>query len=1131
MVDSETDNNGIDRAWLLKELTDWYRSGEKRASLIGPPGVGKSWVVQKLAASIPDTLLIDFAEHRERESWPRALSAEELSGRMPKFLILDSLESAAPAIWRTRHLDTLFADVPILFVHRPGVHAEGLQSPKLHVFTLAPGVVEQDDDLQQYLTLQQIEHCQGQITTFAEAEYFRNDHPHPPSRVESYYLSLWREVTRPHSGSLRVLMEQLALLLADVPEPLPWSTITDFTGVPTVQVMEAVDHLSPILWGDPRGICIFSPGMASFLTRHFKRDMGPVHGRIVSFFRETYPSWHEMHDQYGWRYLVLHCDRLARASRRQDYSVLHWLNEGSFSQLKLERTGMLPSVLKDLRLSLLASLETRDLPRIVSFGIRIAKLRKQESVKTVHRLADSGQLTLARENAHLISGEGQKFLVWVLFATQTLENDDLSSTLVLLREALAFPTVDLSQIEVELAASLLGVMFCHPELDADTKTTILGLLRMHDDPAKRCLALKTAARVPLLEKAFRLNLLNESLDSARDIPAKEASIRAESELETRISRLTPSDSTKKKAYPVRLLEAKKLDKAWSKLLGEVRKEKTPVATAAAALVPIEDSKFVSQAFHDLADTIKSAEGTETQQHSLAGILQSLEDSQLKEVPIPLVDAVSESILELESPEDRAHYLARFAVMLSFKGRPIEAQQRISLAAANAFGVGETLGRATSLLRVAQNVALTGAIGRARDLTYHALELWSKVEKLDQESQQLVKLLSSESAGHQTAEEILRLGQSLQFDDTPLELEAKGRAMVTLAAGLSRLGANEQAKIYRKNAADAVRGIAEPALRIHLLCDLAAAFQSSGDKKSGRKLIKEARQLFDEMNVARNLTSMTALLRAYMVFENKTQIRKMFDHCHEFLASPSGESWLASPAFLEFVHQSQVLDQVKKLTPYLEDARKNVDLSDLQRLGILRCELQLGNLDAAETHLRYIHDLSSLCQGGIDLSLACLNQNPDQALSFLGCLPLESARSEGIRRLALLNGSEIRPSEQLRVNHVLCQLTLMAIDHPDAMDSVLTRWIQSSVNRDEILAIADKMGWSTGAGELFSEALKTVQNSPTRLKEETRLAEELREAEEAREAEQESEAEAESAEPQDDGFQVVSLTKSSLPKSE
>lgn len=1128
MVESETDNNGIDRAWLLEGLFDWFQSGHKRASLVGPPGIGKSWVANKLASSIADTLIIDFSEHRERENWPRALSPEELGGRIPKLLILDSVECATPALWRTRHLDTVFAEVPILFIHRPGVHAEGLYSAKLRLFMLSPGISEQDEDLENYLQQQGLEQYSGQVRTFGEAEYLLDDPQTSASRLECYYLSLWREVTRPHSGSLRVLVEQLALLLADVPEPISLATITDFTGVPTVQVREAIDHLSPILWGDQRGLSIYSPGMGNFLTRQFARDMGPVHGRIVSFFRETYPSWHEMHDHYGWRYLVLHCDRLARASRRQDYSVLHWLNEGSFSQLKLERTGMLPSVLKDLRLSLIASLETRDLPRIVSFGLRIAKLRKQESVKTVHRLADSGQLALARDNAYLISGEGQKFLVWVLFATQTLENDDFNSTLILLREALGFPTMDLSEIEVELAASLLGVMIGHQALNEETKETILALLRMHDDPAKSSLAMKTAARVQILDDNFRTSLLKESLDAAKEISGKKASLKAVAELETRISRLSPSEETEKRAYPTRLLEAKNLEKEWAKLFAEVGKKKTPIATAAASLVPVADLKIAAKAFHELAELIKTSDTSESKQHSLAGLLQSLEDSQLKDIPVSLIDAVSEAILELETSEDRARYLSRFAVMLSFKGRPLEAQQRISLAAANAFGVAETRLRAVALFQVAQNVALTGAVGRARDLSYHALELWSKVEKLDLESQQLVKLLSNQSAGHQTADEILRLGQNLQFDDTPVELEAKGRAMVTLAAGLSRLGAREQAKVYRKNAADAVRSIADPALRIHLLCDLATAFQGSGDKKSGRKLVKEARELFEELNVAKNLTSMTALLRAYLVFENKTQIRKMFEACHEFLSSSSGKTWLASPAFLEFVHQSQLLDQVDKLAPYLESARSNLKLTDQQRLGMLRCELQLGNLEAAETHLRYIDDLSSLCQGGIDLSLACLAQNPDQALSFLGCLPLESARTEGIRRLAMLNGSEIRPSEHLRVNHVLCQLTLMAVDHPDAMDSVLTRWIQTSLNRDEILAIADKMGWSTGAGELFNEALKTVQNSPTRIKEESRLAEELKAAEEAKESEASPKPEADEK-PDDDGFQVVSLTQSSQTK--
>ena len=111
--------------------------------------------------------------------------------------------------------------------------------------------------------------------------------------------------------------------------------------------------------------------------------------------------------------------------------------------------------------------------------------------------------------------------------------------------------------------------------------------------------------------------------------------------------------------------------------------------------------------------------------------------------------------------------------------------------------------------------------------------------------------------------------------------------------------------------------------------------------------------------------------------------------------------------------------------------------------------------------------------------------------------------EGIRRLALLNSSEIRPTEQGRVHEVLCQLTLLAAEHPEAMDSVLSRWIQRCPNRETILSIADKMNWSTDAGSMFRQAMES-RPQPSALEEEP---------------------EDEGGETDgDDGFQAVCLTK-------
>ncbi len=1110
----------VGRNWLISELQEWLKNGGRRATLVGPPGIGKSCVAQAFRDATPDSVYVNFQTTKE----PLDSVEEQIQGGKPKkLLILDSVEAAPASVWQNQGLDRDFPDIPKLYIFRPGVHYEGLQQPGTQLFALDPYSPQHEEDLNKHLSEHGIETMIGMISTFQEAQFLIENPKQGSNQLESYYLALWRAVTRAHKGSTRVLMEQIALLLADAPEGLPFEAISDFTGIPLVSVRESVDFLAPILTMVPSGVTLFSPGLAHFLTGHFSRDLGPVHGRVVSFFRETYPSWHEMHDPYGWRYLVLHCDRLARASRRQDFSVLHWLNEGSFSHLKLERTGMLPSVLKDLRLSLLASLETEDLPRIISFGCRVARLRKHDSIKTVHRLADAGSLPLARENAFLVSGEENKFLTWLLFATQTLEGRDLSSTTALLSESLHFLGGHPKESETRLGAHIMGTMLSYSGLPETTTEVLLRALAMGGMPEAAALALKTAAHNHLLTPIQRTSLLESAVKYIAQIPDEDQKEAYGREVAARLARLSDQPAESGVAYPARLEQAKNRDKEFKAILEEVRKGTTLVATAAASIVPIDDEPWSREAFEKLINIVDVQKDAETLKHGLSGLLQSLEDSVVKELDHGILDALSVAILSLEQPEDRSRYLARFAVLLTVKGRPLEAQQRISLSAANAFSVADTAGRSEALFHLAGLVATTGALGRARDLAFHALELSSRVDDLDRESRQLVRLLSTSAAKNNSAEEIVRLGDSLRFDNSPMELEAKGRALVALAAGLTRLGADDQAKAYREKAIETTRSIANLELKIHLLCDLSAALYQSGEKRQARRLSKEARGLYEENQLERELLSATGLLRISMILENRSQTKKFVDYCLIYLKSNDLKTWLSSPALLDLMGLCRHLGRTEELLRHLNDARQTEDLNDDQMLGLLRCELELGEFQRAEVLLDRLVGVEERCRGGIDLSLAFLPIDAERSLYHLANVPLESRRCEGIRRLALLNGSEIRPTEQARVRHVLNNLTLMAIDHPDAMDSVLSRWIQGCPDRDTILAIADKMEWSVGAGNLFREAHQSHSESSESL--DNVGSNGMKASSNVEDpAPTEPPVKESPASPPDDGFKVVSLTK-------
>ncbi len=1103
------------REWLLDELQSWFESAPRdgQAVLLGPPGIGKTTVARAFGESVPGSVYLDFSTLTEHEEWPAALTGEFQGIDPPSLLVLDSVERANSFIWRTRRLRAEFPSTPILFVFRPGVQYEGLQQPGTAQFFLTPDRTEHQQEIAAYLLEHGLEAYTGTLTTHTEANFLLGDLNQGLYQLEAYHLALWRETTRPLNGAVRVLVEQVALLLADTPEGLSIETITDFTGIPAVQIREAVDHLTPLLAMDRSGLRLYSKGFASYLTYHFSRDLGPVHGRIVTFFRETYPSWQEMHDAYGWRYLVLHCDRLARASRRQDFSILHWLNEGSFSMLKLERTGMLPSVLKDLRLSLIASIETRDFPRIVSFGHRIAKLRKQESVRTVHRLADGGELPLARENAFLVSGEGHRFLIWLLFVSQAIELDSLETAKVLLAEASSFPTLDLGPSEVELAGSLMATIMAHPNCNDEHRSQLTSLLEM-TDPVQACLALISAGRYHELPKPLRRRLFERGLELSERIPFEEQRKQRTAELKARLARLDQKTSPEFQPYPDRLEIASDPQREWARLQKEVRSGILPIATAAASLIPFSDQAWGVEGYLELCEMLDSTD-PEQLQHALSGLIQSLEDSRVKELDERLQDALQVAILTLDRPKARSRFLARSAVMLHRKGRPLEAQQKISLAAANAFGVVDKAERAEALMLLAQQVAAMGTLARARDLSFHALELAAKIEDLDRECRQLVLLLHSSTAQQESAEEIVRMADTLKFGDSPLEHEGRGRALVTLAAGLARLGAEEQAQTYRDKAIVTTHELEDSELKVHLLSELAAAFYRSDDKRRARKLFREAKALYEKDGFLKGLMSTTAMLRVSVVLENQAQVKRFYEACKELLIDPGLRTWLTSSNLLDLLDLSGQLGRRGELEEALTALEDTEDLTDRERLGLLRCKLHLEQFAEAEEWLMRIHDLKLRCQAHVDIALALLPVQASRSLEHLSAIPLESVRTEGIQRLALLNGTEIRPTEQHRVREVLNYLTLMAMDHPGAMDAVLGRWLQICPDRETLLAVAEKMGWPvTPPQHDFREFLQT-QSSEQSPAGEVSGAAPVSPAEDGR-------TEGEPTEP-DDGFQAIQLT--------
>jgi hypothetical protein len=1113
------------RGWLL-ELLDAQTVGDSGIwILVGQAGLGKSAWLRHLASQDENWPLVEIRPgletHTPRGFWEALRSALGVgagSGGTLAQMVRDTLPRLAPGAGRRRlvlvdgldrapqlldsaglpGLDRLPRGVWVVATSRPGPHLGGLVGEGSRSFELEAQDPRNLEDLRLYL-----EGLLGPRAALVEAvvsesggnfaiarhlarallsgELTPETLEGQPGSLEAALAALWDECLARVPQEQREDLGRLACLLCEAGEPLADSSLADFLGLSALRTRELLARLAPLLVRRDGGWALFHPRMARFLTRLLGRDLAAVHRQVITFFRETYPSWEEMDDRYGWLYLGHHCDRLARTARRRDFSILHWLGEGPFVRAKLARTRSLAAVLDDLVRCLRAAAEEGDFPRIVGYTLRIPRLRASEAATGLHQLADLGELSLARQRARLLRREGSRFLGLLLLAWQALEEGPPGLAGELLDEALALPR----PLVDEDASTLFLVMLAG--LAALDRDKALALLEKSEDPGLGAAQALRLGRWPWVETSLRLATLEKGAELAARMPEGAERSGALRSLAGELSalgqgrkarRMAPDGPPPGRPPDLEALEellrgledAPRPEEAFKQILqaaAAVRLEArrtSALASVAAALSRLAGRPWLAQAFEQLLQAvvqIRSADERLAAVVSVAQALAGLGRQEWSPQVLARLYAVAETLEDLPL---RCRALAEIALALARLREPRASRERFSEAAAGAFKIESLETRARVLFYIAGCVALAEDRPRARDLAFCALEAREAPapQRIDAETRAALVLAVTANVPKERSLELFQHAAQ-QAREMP-DLRLRANMLAALAHGLARLGEQDWARRLMDQALGAARAMEPGAPQAVTLAALAGQEATWGDVARAERVAREA--LGACQAAARSSDRAEARLataEALQVLGDEEGARSCLAAALDDMESMSAAEVATSTALARAARLNVRGGEAERLTRLLEGLRPRVlQLHHRDReeglLSLMRAHLALGQIPAARELLELARGSVARSWGMGYLARALVRQAPDEALAWLRRIPLLEERMRVVRECALEVMHDTLPSHRPQVLSTLAELTLLAVEDEETADFLASRWVTLTQDRRVIVEILRKIGW-------------------------------------------------------------------------
>ncbi|MCR5661403.1 MAG: ATP-binding protein [bacterium] len=1159
--DSRTEKFLAERVWLKERVLEAVKAGAPMVALVSEPGMGKTLFLKSLLADYPGSVYVQIRRPlgtNTPEGFWRAVDAQLPPEKIDKsnlsvlsesaakrlfskdnarLLIIDSLERAPELLDSSGFagLDNI-AGFTVVIGCRPGAHLDALSAGGAEFIRLDPTDARNIEDISSWINKSvaggDSEICQAildnsggnflvashLVKAVNSGAYAVHDLAQTPESLDEALAAMWDEILDNAPAEINDDIVRIACIFSECGEPLPAVSIADFLGYSSGRVRRALAWLRPILTRE-QGTHLykfFNSRMANLVSRRFRRDLVQMHERIITFFREAYPSWEEMDDPYGWFYLGHHCDRLSRTSRRRDFSTLHWLGEGPYIKAKLAHTQSLSAVLQDLQRCLRAALEERNLPRIVGYGLRIPRLRAKEAANGLHDLADLGKFDLAIDRAKLLKAESSRFKAMLLLAWQALEEgreDEANTALRLASETvlvdfveedrllLAYILADLllkmpanvvlaafqnCRFPQKTASVLLRVSFLE-KLPFDTRINVvkfaLKTVRAIEDEEERKLwterfnkelaKLKDSRNVEPAEiNAALVGEVNAvNCDFGSNEAMKNALANFAAALENNNAAASEEDASKaEEASEDKAGAVLEPQEAFHKALeavGAFRWEPRKAGAIAALtreLVKARGEVWSSSAFIELISLIMTIRQPEERQRAAVSVIRII-TGQPREIGWRDIFVRLGAVIEsLESPALRVRAwawlsLARFEAR-DFKG----AQDVLNHSAALAFHISDTEDLTRTLAILSSCAAAIGNSSKARDLAYHSLQTAEAPapNRVDVETRAAMVVGVSANVSEERSREYLEF--SIEAARKIPDMRVRASLMAALAGGLSKLGEEEWARKVQDQAIGVARAMEPGAVQSKTLASLAIQEYSWGDVPRADKVIREAEQIarMEPDNVLRRealLTIATSKRFGGDEIGARAIIREIMAELEKVPFSElSGATDLYQLAGLVNEPKS-----CASLVNLLKHARKGVKglspkMRDEAYLLFSQSWLMMGMEDQARADLAAIENIEDKVKGRIFLAKRLIKSSPDESLDLLSRVPIFEERMRGVRECVvelLRDSGKIRRSE---IMDTLARLTLIAVEDEVTADVLVSRWVNIISDRKAVLDCLGKLGY-------------------------------------------------------------------------
>ena len=1146
---------------LYQRVGELIGNGVSLIALIAEPGMGKSAFLRDIQKKHPGSPLVvvrrPLGTHKPEGFWAAMLSQLGIKDKRVPATVQEMAELAADTLRKNKNkpllvlvdcmeegealmdsrgaagLDFSIDQVVTIVATRPGAEAEALVASGAAQVRLDSHSEENYEELSAWLTDylgDDRSEVVEDIVAKSEGNFFvasclaravknntlaAHDLDVSPQQLRDVYSSMLDSVVMDSPVDEQDDVVSVLCMLAEAGEPLPAVSLADFLGLTASKVRRILLRIAPVIRCVEQRYSLFNKRFSEMVTKHYSRDLVKIHQQVITYFRVTFPTWEEMDDLYGWFYLGHHCDRLARVSRRCDFSALHMLGEGSYVTAKLNYTKSIAAVLQDLKRCLRAAIEEKNLPRIVGYGLRIPRLRALQAANGLHDLADMGLYDLAMERARLLRSESSRLKAYLLLAWQA-DSEGLSDIAKqILAEARELVLPDIAAEDLMLTAFLLAdllkniavsevlpVLFnCTSREMVESVVLRIGVARTLDagkrqEVLRRGMEYAGSFKEEGFDERWRQRL-QELIDKISDDDTanttfygseflkeinnvsceygdNDAITEALAKLEESCRPQEHSDGEEVSEEEMQKREETRLNKILEnyrtalELVSGVRWESRKTGAIAAlttVLIKHSDEDWVGLAFEELVGLVVSIHLPEKRQRATIAITRLITGKPRIKGWRDVFDRLSALIETFEDARLRVRAWAWLAVAYhesrDFKG----ALNVINQAASLAFHIADASAQANELSMLASVAIGINHANLARNLAYHYLQVYEAPAKVRVDTEVRAALVVGASANVSEERSLEYLNSSIQAAQEIPDMRVRASLLVALAGGVAKLGETDWARRVQNQALGVARAMEPGSTQSKTLASLAIQEYAWGEVYKADQICKEAEEAAnDEDNQAAKREALMSVAVAARVGGNEEKARSLLQEVISCLESVSYEELAGTVDIVQLATLATEVRQRGLVVAYLNRLNQELltsqgNASDKGFLTLVEAWLVLGEDDKAREALLKINDIATRIKGRIILAKAFIRNNHEEAVDLLGRIPVFAERMRGVRECLneLLRSSGSR--QRREINHILAELTMLAIDDEETADLVLGRWISLSTNRQDIIDCVNKLGYS------------------------------------------------------------------------